>query len=164
VSNDDIVRAVFNGDDELLEKTGWLAFFERLRALYPRKKWPATEQATYVEILQSPITAFAALNSWMLGEKSQWPPAAVELSALMRRAQSEPPAEQQGRQHQHRTDNTPHAYATVRALLASGHRVCDCRPRPANMEISESTGVITCLACGGLEQGQVDQAEEATTF
>src|SRR5262245_14881144 len=159
----DVINAIYNGDDDALELSGWLFFFERVRALYRKKNWPAAEQATYVEILESPQTAVAALNARMLGDDARWAPTALDLAAVMRNEQKKP-VEQPGRGPvSQRIDNTNLAYSSVRRLLSMGHRICECRPRPADW-FTDQNGVITCQTCNGLEIGQVDQAQEAINF
>lgn len=164
-SKDDVIRAIRNADDATLMASGWLFFFERVRSLYPRKNWPAAEQEAYVDVLEHSRTAIAGLNSWMLGERAQYKPSPMDLAVLMRGEQEKPPPERPGRGPvSDRLDNTPRAYMNVRSLGASGERVCECRPRTVNWKISESTGVLRCSECNGLEIGQVEQAEEAVKF
>jgi hypothetical protein len=53
----------------------------------------------------------------------------------------------------------PAALVRVRMLVDAGNPVCECIPRPVDYRLDRYS-VLTCCTCGGLEQGQVWEAED----
>jgi len=78
-----------------------------------------------------------------------------------KRQRHDAPQDQYGQRK--RDDQMPSALVQVRLLIDSGHHVCNCSPRSPTV-IKDSLCVLRCKACGGLEQGQVFEAEDDLDF
>ena len=93
---------------------------------------------------------------------SEWRPSPAVIYTRLHPASREPVAVPQGRIAVIHPDRTERALGAVRAMVAVGDEICECRPRPVTVLVN-ADGVLMCPDCNGLEPGQVDAALEEGT-
>jgi hypothetical protein len=144
-------------DEARIEQLGWRPVLDALRA-WP-KRLNGGVLSPFCSLLgdEDPEAVAGVLRG--LAGVSEWRPSPIEIYQLLHPPSEKPVAVPQGRIATARSDQTPRAYAAVRAFVGTGSEVCECFPRPTTVEINHD-GVLRCPDCGGLEPGQVDAALE----
>ena len=156
----DAIRALTSGDRDTLSEMGWgrvfSAILNRFQRYGSQTVMSGNESLAWLELLgdRDPASVLSALDIWA-GGTSEPPKPADILGLLSRKSERVGP----DTENRLRLDNNPATLAIVADYIARGEHVCECRPAPMTL-VQESTGVLHCPECAGIEAGQADQAYE----
>jgi hypothetical protein len=156
-----LMEMSLNGDYQSLSELGWLEVYDALKGWWP-KRMSIEDLAPYLDALhEDPASKVMSVLRTMRGE--QWRPSP---SALYREMQGVAAKKQQARESEKDRYgrrkppwSRPEALVRVRMLMDAGNPVCGCIPRPTDYRM-DKYNVLQCRECGGLEQGQVWEAED----
>ena len=134
---------------------GWTIFTDSGR---PTSLLPDMTKLAWASLLghHEPATILNALRMWPGTDGGSYCPKPADIAHLLRAR----PSERSGPYHAPRDDNSEAALRLVAELVGRGaENVCECRPAPANL-VQDARGVLFAPCCGGIEEGQVDAADE----
>jgi hypothetical protein len=154
-ARDDLRRAVHTGDRTAIDRLGWTGFFDLLDRAWP-KRLETEDRLAYATIVghHDPKLVLETLQELARSGHAEWRPKPAQLAARL------PKATNDGRTNAipiaDRPDRHPITLGRIRELVNGGATVCQCI---GGRNYSQNAGgVLRCLTCGDLEQGQVDNA------
>lgn len=163
---DHVVWAVNERMHDDLRATGWDRVFTSIEQGWtiftddgrPTSRLPDMTKLAWASLLghHEPATILNALRTWPGTDGGTYCPKPADIAHLLRAR----PSERSGPYHAPRDDNSEAALRLVADLVGRADEdVCECSPSPCNL-VMNSSGVLFCPDCSGVEQGQVDRADE----
>lgn len=151
-----------------LRAIGWLRVFETIEAGWtifdggkPSRSLPMSERLAWVSLLGhlEASVVQSALRIWPETEQGAYCPKPAELANMLsgRGSKRDPAPTNQAQDL--RRDQRPEVLTYVADLVARGEPVCECAPAPMTL-VQDSTHVLFCPECSGIEAGHADQALE----
>ncbi len=145
-----LLEAILKDDAALLEATGWQPVADYLRKA-TKQKWQTSDLEPFVDLWhdKTPDAVINAARECMrAGASGTWRPMASQLAQYFETKQTKHDATPLWQE--------PAALANVNKLLAAGEPTCHCIPSTTQLHLD--TGLMRCPNCGGLDDGQVDDA------
>jgi len=161
----ELMEKALTADYTSLKELGWLEVYEALRGWWP-KRMSIEDLAPYLDALhEEPAEKVMSTLRGMRGEQWRPSPSALyrEIQGIVAKSQAEHDAKKDRFGRKKRADQGSAALLRVRMLIDSGVHTCTCNPRPTAVR-EDRFHVLTCSDCGGLEQGQVFNAEDDLDF
>jgi hypothetical protein len=158
---DELLRACAKGDEVTLRRHGWQPVWRALKSWWP-KAFAAEDLRPYIRLLadEPPDHIVGALAGWSKTKRGQFRPSPAE---IMHALHGEEPGADLGPKVN--TGRGRDRAGTEQALRAVADAMrteapCSCDVRRPTWRI-DALGVLRCLACSGLEWGQIYAAEDA---
>jgi hypothetical protein len=151
----EVVAAFESGDELAVRRLGWYPAWEAAATWWaPRQGCTAREFVPYAKLLgdQEPAAVLEALRQ-LAGD---WRPTPAQVRAYLYRPEPTNVDAGRGRTLAH----APEALRAVAAAHAAGECGCSCGMRRPTWRVDHAH-VLRCVACGGLEYGQLFAAEDA---
>jgi hypothetical protein len=151
----EVVQAFEAGDELAIRRFGWYSVWEACATWWaPRQSCTAHEFVPYAKLLgdEDPAAVLEAFRQ-LAGD---WRPTPAQVRAYLYRSELASVDAGRGRDLAH----TPEALRAVAAAHAAGERGCSCGVRRPAWRVDHAH-VLRCVACGGLEYGQLFTAEDA---
>jgi hypothetical protein len=151
----EIVVAFETGDELAIRRLGWWEAWQAAAEWWaPKQTCSATEFVSYARLLadEDPIAVLEAFRS-LAGE---WRPHPAAVYAHLHRS----PDEQRNLGLARDRASTTEALAAAAAAHRTGEQPCSCAHHGPTWRV-DMASVLRCPSCGGLEPGQLYQAEDA---
>lgn len=152
----EVLNAIDRADWKAIDRLGWKEISDYLQQCAGKngidqqelRAWAMTYGHLDAAVVLEAIVAYVADPA-----TKSFRPAPGDVAPYL--AQAKPTAIKDRRL---RPDEEPAALAEVIQLLAAGERGCNCESAAVNL--TSKNGVLRCAACGGLEIGQMEYAQE----
>ncbi len=155
---DELVAALEANDHDAIKALGWWDIGEvYLTAWAPRQAGTTKDLIPLAKLLgdEDPAAVLDAIEQCA----GEWRPVAGQLRAHINKARGENHRVDVGRGRDR--SSTPEALAGVADAIRTGERPCQCGPPTLQRWRPDSTYVLRCHSCAGLQDGQIYDAEDA---